>query len=1067
LCRLLALAALLAWTLCGSAAAQVPGGSFSVEQVPAGQPLSGRPSTGQPFAGQLPAGQLPAEKSPAFQPNSNQPSFDPPLFVPPLNNAAPSQPAGEQTPVGGPGLMFRVDHIEGDGVPQVDSITPLQLFPYVMVDNSLFFSDLRFYSTNDLMVGGNAGLGYRYYSPWLDRVFGISGWYDGDNTRDLYFQQVGLSLETYAWLLDLRANFYLPVGETERTSLEFINGSTHFSGDGLYYNMLRSTYLAMKGADYELGVPLPTRFAKQHGIRIYGGGYLYEDDARNEIHGWSGRIQGNLFAGLDAQVQVTHDDFFDTRAFAGVSWTFGRLHRSQLSQETALGRIGEHVTRNYTVLAPLRQYNEQVRAVDAATGDPYTFAHVASAAAAGGSGSVDSPFQSLSEAQAANPDIIFVHAGSVFAGGGAVALTAGQRLLGDSDQAQHFVLVPEFGALLLPHGPTGGVRPTISGSLGDAVALASQAEISNFSILSAAANGIVGNGVQGAVIRNVSINGTGQDGVRLVDSSGLVSISNLAVANTGGRGIALEGGLATFNLGGTTALAHTGGAALSIQDLASTAAVNLDNLAIIQRQARGLEIDNVSGAVNIAGQATVANELHSTESAVDIRNSSGQFAINRLDITGATGAAGMNLENNTGKTSLGTLNIASQNGTALRAVGGGTLVINKAVDDKVDLTRGGTITAVNGTALDIANTALDLNLTSVSSSNATRGISLVNTTGQTVILGNTETPGSAGTISGADTGIFVQNAGLTAFQFMKLEGNDVGVYSENSAELVVLGSSITGSTSYGIDSLNTAKMRIATTHFSGNGGTNIRGQVDHLGTYAYTLLNNSLESTTADNVVLTSLPSGVGSSLTMISQGVVYQNSLAGSTGLKIDWNGVLAAGIDDSTFFTAGGSNTGIDIRNASVAGTSAIALTASGFYGVGGHDTAVRLAAAGPSQIDLNNNTLELRAIQGTGYDLSLGTSSNVSITGNYIYDIIDGSTGVLFNSVAGPANVKIETNLINLKNQGGLEDRGIVFQNVHNTVTLSGAVDNTINNATTPFSMPAGVSKGSILVNGVHLP
>ena len=48
-----------------------------------------------------------------------------------------------------------------------------------MMDNSLYFSDLRFYPTIEGTFGGSAGAGYRYYAPQIDRIFGASLWYDG------------------------------------------------------------------------------------------------------------------------------------------------------------------------------------------------------------------------------------------------------------------------------------------------------------------------------------------------------------------------------------------------------------------------------------------------------------------------------------------------------------------------------------------------------------------------------------------------------------------------------------------------------------------------------------------------------------------------------------------------------------------------------------------------------------------------------------------------------------------------------------------------------------------------
>ena len=68
---------------------------------------------------------------------------------------------------------------------QDQSIAPIEMFPFFIMDNSLFFSDLRFFPTIDGTFGGNTGFGYRYYSPGFDRILGISpGWYDSDGTGD-------------------------------------------------------------------------------------------------------------------------------------------------------------------------------------------------------------------------------------------------------------------------------------------------------------------------------------------------------------------------------------------------------------------------------------------------------------------------------------------------------------------------------------------------------------------------------------------------------------------------------------------------------------------------------------------------------------------------------------------------------------------------------------------------------------------------------------------------------------------------------------------------------------------
>ncbi len=249
------------------------------------------------------------------------------------------------------------------------SIFPVELFPFFLMDRQLYFADLRAFPTVDGTFGGNVGFGYRLYNPSLDRVFGISGWYDADGTRDPYLQQLGLSLETYGRWWDFRANLYLPIGQTDQqTSLTPVASSSKFVNNNVVYDQLQGYIAAMSGFDCEVGVPIPGKFAEDHNVRIYGGYYYFSDDRGDHISGGSARIQANLYEGVDASVQVTNDNFFDTRAFVGLSWTFGPLHRSELSDPSQQARLGEHVTRNYTVLAPTRsQIDPNIVAVDPVT----------------------------------------------------------------------------------------------------------------------------------------------------------------------------------------------------------------------------------------------------------------------------------------------------------------------------------------------------------------------------------------------------------------------------------------------------------------------------------------------------------------------------------------------------------------------------------------------------------------------------------------------------------------------------------------------------------------------------
>ena len=973
----------------------------------------------------------------------------------------------------GPGAMFRAGYINGQGVPQFRSLAPIEAFPFILEDNSLFFSDLRFFPslnnlTNvaDTTYGGNAGLGYRYYSDSYNRVFGGSLWYDADDTRNLYFQQIGISLESFGELIDYRTNVYLPVGaQNQQSSLVLLNGSQQFVGDNLTFNQLRTAFVAMKGFDMEAGLSVPWQFARDMALRVYGGGYYYVDNDHESITGASARMTANITSGLDAQVQVTYDNYYQTRAFVGLSWTFGPLHFSELRQNTAYGRIGDHVTRNYTVVAPQRLQVEQFTAINPATGKPYTFAHVNSGASGGGDGAVKTPFSKIGAAQSANRDVVFVQAGSVFNGSDAsLVMHPGQSVIGDGNGIQSSLQVKGYGSLLLPHGPAGNL-PILNAAPGDSVVLASNTLFTGFAINDAVGNGIYGNGVQNVTLSNFSIDHAGANGISLINSTGPVSIASPTITNSVGSGINIDGGSGPIAMTGTTTVQGAGGPAVAIANLASSGGVTFADLTINSRHNAGLTINNSAGMVTVTGTTSITNEIAATASALDIRNSAANFNFNTINVSAATGSPAVNLQNNTGTTTIQTANISTQNATALRAAFAGTLAINPAVNNSVNLNQGGTINAVGGTALDIQNTVLNVNLTSVSSSSAPVGISLISTSGLLAVFGN-GTAGSGGTIQGAATGVFLQNTGLTGFQWMNIASNGVGIHAENVANLVVSNSTIANSTTFGIDALNTPALAIANSTFVGNGAANLRAQFNAVQSYAYSIAGTQFTSTNADNVDLIMLAGGTGSTMNFNVQNSLFNNAATSTAGINAGWNGVLTATINQSSFVETANSVTGVMINNASPASPSTISFTNNAYSTTGTFGTAFHLVSPGATVLTATNNLVQFGNTNGTGFQMSL-VNPSVSISNNTFTDSTDGATGMLFDSVTGPGVIAINGNTITLTNSGALLDRGIIFSAVPTTFQLQGTTSNTISGADTSFLVPAGTTTGSIVVNGAAVP
>jgi hypothetical protein len=1084
-----------------------------------------------------------ASKTPT--PSTPTPSVTPPNPSTPITTSPDGQPQYFQRE-DLIAVQVRAAAIQGQGPVQDLSIFPIEMFPFFLIDRQIYFADLRVFPTVDGTFGGNVGLGYRLYNPSLDRVFGISGWYDADGTRDPYLQQLGLSLETYGRWWDFRTNLYLPIGQTyNQTSYWAVSDSARFVGNNVVYDQMQGYIAAMGGVDMEVGVPIPGKFAEDHNVRVYGGWYYFVDDQGDHITGGSARIQANLYQGVDASVQITNDNFFDTRAFFGLSWTFGPLHRSESSDPSQQARLGEHVTRNYTVLAPTRtQVDPNIVAINPLTASPYTFAHVNSAAAAGGNGTINSPFQTIGAAVATDAGVVFVHANSVFSGANAsVALNAGQALLGDGSGLEHSLAV-RGGSIVLPHAAASTSLPVLDSATGNAIALANSTVVSGFTITNPTGHGIFGNGVSGAVINNVSIDHTGGDGILLVNSTGNVTISSatitnslgnglsigggsgnisfagsvsgsqgydLVVADTGGgtvnlaglqltgsnslgvllfndagnvnfnnlsvlasagRGIDIEGGSGQLQFAGTTTVAGAAAESVNIQNLLSTGSVTFDNLSINHREALGLAINQSSGTVSVTGTTTINNEIGSNSSAISISNSSGNTTFSGpVNVSNSVTAPGVSLQSNTGATTFSSLNVTSVNGTGLFSNLGGTLVINSAATPGV----GGTINSVNGTAVDIENTNMNVNLASVSSSNAAAGIKLIASPGTFLVTGDAKNDvGTGGTIQNDTVGVILQNTGTIGLLGMNLTSNGVGIQAQNVKALGIGSTTVSGSTSFGVDTLDVATLNVMGSTLTGNGAANIRSQYDAPGVYALDLGSSTLTSTSADNLLISGLSGSGGSTLTLQVQSTSFSNGLANTAGINLNWNGNLTGMITGNSFAGTGGSNTGVLINNTSTVFQSTITIQSNQFAANGGSDVGFHLITAGPSSLTLASNEVQFGGAHGTGMEFSVGPNGSVALSGNSIFDNTGGATGILFDSVTGPSAIAINGNTIAVPNGGG-PDRGIIFTSVTDPVVgsmtylvnLTGTQNNSVTGTATPFSVPASTTTGSILVNGVPVP
>ncbi|MFK7821818.1 MAG: inverse autotransporter beta domain-containing protein, partial [Planctomycetaceae bacterium] len=408
----------------------------------------------------------------------------------------------------GMGVMLRGGHAAGNAIGREESISYISGMPYATFGETMLFGDARLARANRGGLAWSFGAGFRHYFSDVDAVFGLNGYLDNDQLVD-DFQSWGVGAELLADQWEWRGNMYKPFGDSRfQTSVEAADGSVQFSGNQILFDRVRNFATALEGYDTEIGFLLPGRIAQERQIRAFGGGYVYETDARDAV-GWKARLQAQPMEFLELGLQVSNDRLFDTSLVFNVAVQLGGFRENRPSR-SARYRMAEPVRRNISIATGDVAVTEEDVPVLGADGAPVTVAHVSSLVGrAVGVGSVDDPFQTIQQGQFAGSDIVFVHAGSRFdvPGENSVLMTPGQRILGEGllrgrpVAATHLVDIPEIGLTALPSAPSFFAdstlsQPIISGANPIGVTLANDVEFSGFIVENVTQDAVFGDGVE-------------------------------------------------------------------------------------------------------------------------------------------------------------------------------------------------------------------------------------------------------------------------------------------------------------------------------------------------------------------------------------------------------------------------------------------------------------------------------------------------------------------------------------------------------------------------------------------
>ena len=1070
------------------------------------------------------------------------------------------------------GVRARVGYLGGDTVGRTDSLAHFELMPYLRTPNGSLMTDLRFF-TGDGEYGLNAGVGYRQLFPEIDRIFGGIVWYDYDTLSGDDTQQITLSFETYGSRFDGLANIYIPVGDETTGSLRASN--ERFVGNELLFDQTGTLGDVLGGGDIQIGYLLPGDFAAENQIRAFAGAYHYTGTSVEDITGVMGRVEANFFGMVDGQIKVTDDDTFGTNVLFGISLGVTRGNRGGRWRTQPQDQLTRYPTRQYNAVVVNTDVTRTgVAAVNPDTGNALTFTHINSAATGGFDGTAEDPFSSLQLGLAEETDYHIVHGDSVFTGAdAALTLANGDRLLGTSADFQHELEAQGVGSLFVPAGAAGSVAPILRGTAGDTVTLASNSELRGFTIENSGGNGIVFNGVDNAIVSDISVLSAASNGVLASDISGSVGILNTTVASSGaaalridnvtggvevsgeftndsgealvlsdigadadinlaeatfnndtgngltfnnvdgtvalnavslvnstGNGINIDGGTGTIRFVGETVIdGATGDAvrvhnsdaqvefeALTIRDAngvgisvfnnTNTASLVVsghtlidgvtdgirvqDNLGSIDfntveidgRLNRGIVVDNNEGQFVVNDVTSIANSQGSTDSAIEISNSSADIVfLDDVIVTDATGNSAIDIHDNPGTVSFVSLDVAATDGAAFTARDSGTV---RVVD--------GIVATENAAAFDIEDSDIDIGLTSVSVTGGDYGIRIINSTGNFVVAGTIDGDGSGGFINDTTTGIMLENARVVGVRFLDLDCNETAIAANGAERVSFFDGTVTDSQT-AVNLLNIQQVELVSSTFLNNNSTfELRATADQ----GHDWLLQELTVDSGNNAAL--LASGTGDADVSVSvQSSIFTSTASGVNLLDVSSQGILDLVVSQNEIDSSGSNTSLLNIASNSDTSLGRFTVFNNIFASSGSSVTAVNTTTLGPSQILHEQNSISFTGDRGVGMGFNIAGSATVGISANLIVDEFDGATGILFENVAGPTRIEIGGNALDFANLGGLSDRGFIFEAITGDVTLLGTTNNLVSGASTSVFVPSGRTTGSFFVNGISVP
>jgi hypothetical protein len=578
--------------------------------------------------------------------------------------------------------------------------------------------------------------------------------------------------------------------------------------------------------------------------------------------------------------------------------------------------------------------------------------YVNNAAAAGGDGRSNAPFQTLAPVNGAGGagdpdaagDYIYLFTGNANYTTGLV-LETGQQFIGN-------------GSELAVNGHTlraAGTRPTLSNGAGHALTIATNTNTRGLNLSAANNAAIFGSGISGAV-----------------------NVANTGVATSGtGTGISLTNQAGTFSFdGGSSITGNSSGTAVLISG--GNGNITFDGAPINQTSGRAIDIQTrTGGTVAFNNGSTVTQTAGSTD-AIVLRNNTGGTVINF--------ANNVNLTTNAGR------GLFTDNST-----GNFTLNMNAA---------GNTINASGGAAIDVEDIAADLDFVTLASTNSvaaggSQGVRIFNITGSVTVTSSTIVSNSAATgvgvqSSNAAVAFATLNSAPAAGQIAVLVQTNLGttsatggtVTATDAAAISVLNSPL-GMTFGNVSADNTGDSDPAIT-LNGMTGTLVMNGGSLVGGNAQAFLANAQNGSITYNGTISQANAFRAIEVTNKTGGTVNFGGQITATNGAVAGAGVFLNANGNTTFNFTGGLNLSTGAGDAFTATGGGTVIATQNNTAIVNTLTTTTGTALNITNTNIGASGLTFRSINSTGVGskngvilnttgTTAGTNGGLTITGN----------------------------------------------------------------------------------------